>query len=470
MIDLEKLRDVYKERFGEPERVEHVEVPEREISLHEALTLSDDQIDEVAQTVRWDPRAWLLHFHRKDAQALGPLVYASFGASLQPPGHELFLTATVRWFGLERLIKRIFRAGVGDLAPLSILPCNIPATPFSAVLALPDEDGSFPLPGGRRALRIVPISPAEEQLAARDPQKLLALLRDAGAFVADPMRAPVVAGTRDQGRRANAGLLLWGMRSALHADQDNVAHILGLGLAPEGQAPPDDPFLAASRATLAHFEAAAAAILGAPDAPEIADESTRESRLLGILGDILSGSVDPYFDQLPPDLLPLSRAFMLLVLLAHPLVQPVLYEAATGEGLEPPNERGSQVAETRRVVERSVSAIGRLFRTVPRRELVALARRTLAETHGAYDPAQGVPWEVRAWADVAPPLCLAATPPPEEQGAAAAQALRASVERAAHLDTVLAAASGTARERFEKVASSMAEGFLLDVQRALRGE
>jgi hypothetical protein len=39
----------------------------------------------------------------------------------------------------------------------------------------------------------------------------------------------------------------------------------------------------------------------------------------------------------------------------------------------------------------------------------------------------------------------------------------------AHLQTVLAAATGTARERFEKVASSMAEGFMLDVQQALRG-
>ncbi len=121
---------------------------------------------------------------------------ATFGAAPFTGGHEVFLTSSLPFPYFDRIAGELVERHC-PLAPGRIVPIEIHWTPFKAVLLAPPAAGSIALGevlgAPRYALRLVPLTPMEVELAARSLDDLLARLGAAGALTAvDPMRDCVV--------------------------------------------------------------------------------------------------------------------------------------------------------------------------------------------------------------------------------------------------------------------------------------
>jgi hypothetical protein len=173
----EVLRSIYTARFG----------PLLETGIEPGLGVAVPELgadDEAAVLFRELTFASL-------TEADPRYVVASAGA-MSRAGHEVFLAAAAPFGGFAGVLEWLVR----DHAPLlpgTVIPTKLWLCPFDAVLLAPSEAGSIPLGevGGapRLALNVVPLTPAETELAACSIDRLVAALRSAGAlFVADPMR------------------------------------------------------------------------------------------------------------------------------------------------------------------------------------------------------------------------------------------------------------------------------------------
>jgi hypothetical protein len=125
------------------------------------------------------------------------LVLATFGAGPRTGGHEVFFALATPFPPLEWLLDDKAITGV-SLAPGLVLPLRIQDTPFTAILFAPADAGSiaFPLADGgtRYALRAIPLTDPERELAGESLEKLVRALREAGVLeVVDPLRDCVVA-------------------------------------------------------------------------------------------------------------------------------------------------------------------------------------------------------------------------------------------------------------------------------------
>jgi hypothetical protein len=148
-----------------------------------------------------------------------PVVYATLGAVHRPLRAEVFIMAKVPLMMCQDLFERVLVIHRAPIQALDVLPYRSAAKQFVAVLLAPPEDGSFAIgeEGGvmRYALRAIPLTPAELALAKDAPEKALAMLRTAGALVADPLRDCVVEPERTRAQRWSLARELtaeWGER------------------------------------------------------------------------------------------------------------------------------------------------------------------------------------------------------------------------------------------------------------------
>lgn len=146
--------------------------------------------------------------------------YATLGASEGPLKHELVLDALEPFAPYGDAVDTVARAAPA-LGPGVVIPRAIPGTPFTALLCLPvGAGGSFALgkaAAPSHALRLAPLTAAEQALAERAPDRVLDVLRAAFALHADRYRAclvdlpsPPPSARTDvalQRRRARAALL-----------------------------------------------------------------------------------------------------------------------------------------------------------------------------------------------------------------------------------------------------------------------
>ena len=309
MIEWQAVRDTYLERFGALHRSWAVETFDREpteedlADYHRAMALEE--------TLHF----FSLCFSRPEPPA-EPITYASFGAVRGGAGNEVFLVAAVRYEPFRCAVEDLARTGPRDIEPLGIVRYDMRLTSFDAMLVAPAADGTFTLGEEegflRHALRLVPITRAERGLAARDPERLLDLLRAAGALVADPLRACVVDPDGDPARRANAAALLAETRRRERTATESHERMRALG-PPEEMLVDSAQHAAEVRALLAFLEARVPAIVPEPDAPELSPEALAE-RFGTMLREVLGCSLDPYAGLVPARVGQLFRVFMSLTL------------------------------------------------------------------------------------------------------------------------------------------------------------
>jgi len=119
------------------------------------------------------------------------VVLATFGAAPRA-GHEVFLVSAVPFEGFGGVLEELWDHHT-PFSPGMVVPMKMWHTPFAAVLLAPPGAGSISLGdvGGteRFALRVIPLTRAEAELAADSVERLVSALRSAGVLDAvDPMR------------------------------------------------------------------------------------------------------------------------------------------------------------------------------------------------------------------------------------------------------------------------------------------
>jgi hypothetical protein len=358
MIDSQAARDLYLARFGQlfdrdditkpdPEEAtlqndlarfgplfeyDDVMEPDREEATQEDDLAGDEDRITVKETLQFQ----ILTFWTPEP-AGAAITYASLGVT----GDEFYLTAATPYEPFKRGVEELAGGSVAALEPLTVVRHSMRLTSFDAMLVAPADDGTFALGEVdgrlRRALRLVPITPAERLLAARDPERLLGLLRVAGALIADPVRPCVVAPEQGSARRANVAALLDEARRRARRASESHQKMCDLH-APEMVLEPARAFLATARATLAFLEERVPAILPESDAPELRPFEEQAAMLGALARDVMACSVEPYRGLVPRRVAELFVAFVCLALCTHPLLQPLTYEATMGAGRRPADD------------------------------------------------------------------------------------------------------------------------------------
>jgi hypothetical protein len=279
-------------------------------------------------------RFWILVFW--DEQRAGaPVVYATLGAQ----GPDVLLVAAAPFHGFERIVEQAAGEGLARLVPLQVARCSALDTPFKGFLVAPGADGSFTVedgPGaGRRVVRLVPLTSAERELAAREPREALDMLRAAGALVADPLRDCLInpAATAAFREKAVPATVRW-LRRRIAQHDATVVTLRDAGA--EANAIRGAEALArAARAGLAYVEA---------HVPEVPTDAALLARLEATPLDqresfVVDTLVERALDWVRPGLVPESEAafheLMSLLVRAHPDVFLPVHEVVTGERAPP---------------------------------------------------------------------------------------------------------------------------------------
>jgi hypothetical protein len=463
LVDWNAVRDVYLARFGEPWECAAI------TSGDGPAPDDDDDFDRMMAAEAETARSFLLTFW--NPQHDGSLTtYASFGTVQGCLGDEFFLTTVTPHQPFEMAVKDLAGSATRVLAPLTVVPYLVRLSAFDTMLVVPADDGPSTLGqiGGhvRRLLRLVPITRAERLLAVRDPERLLGLLRAGGALVADPLRACVVAPDQDGGRRANAGRLLEEARRSERLISENDKKMRAFG-APEVFLRAHEPALAKTRARLAFFEARVAAILPEPDAPELAGQEVRGARMSAVIREVMASSVDPYGGLVPHRVAEVLRVFMWALFSTHPVVYPIVYEAAMGEGRLPANSDPEGMLLAEQVEENVRSLLLKTIQTANARRLAAAGREAVKRETSAL-ARRGSSSKVLAWNAIVVSLCTQAADLGSKQGPAAEGALRDACTVAVGADFEPRLISGPAGVRLVRVASSVSKEFLRAYLRTTR--
>lgn len=248
-----------------------------------------------------------------------PMIYASLGA--RPA--EVTISSVVPFAEFKDTVANLAAGGgARKPSPLTLLPCRIERTPFEGVLIVPPEDGTLvvPVPGRSaiRAYRAVPVTGSELGLGQDAPERLLHLLRGAGALVVDPLRDCVLE--PELTRRfwqIERPLLLAHERRRLRASRTRLSFFRESG-APPMAAELEERLIATREALLAHVERSAAA------------EDRTAARLLGIesmLADLMDIGTKPFLAFVDDATLKAMRLFLMLVVQTHPEARALLHRA-----------------------------------------------------------------------------------------------------------------------------------------------
>ncbi|HSN99163.1 MAG TPA: hypothetical protein VLS89_12800, partial [Candidatus Nanopelagicales bacterium] len=241
-----------------------------------------------------------------------PIVYATLGA--RPA--EVTITSIVPFPEFKEAVSEL-AVGTRKLAPLEILPYRVERTPFEGVLILPPEDGTLvvPTPGKKRvhAYRAVPLTASELGLGLDAPERLLHLLREAGALIADPTRDCVLE--PDQTRRfwrTARPQILSRERRRLRASRVRLSFFHESG-APALYSDLEERLISVREALIEHIERT-----GTPDDLAAARALCVET----IFPDLADIGTKPFLAFLDPPTLDAIRLFLALVVLTHPDAPP----------------------------------------------------------------------------------------------------------------------------------------------------
>jgi hypothetical protein len=306
--------------------------------------------------------------------------YATLGASAGPLQHEIFLSSREASPTFADAVAAVARAAPA-LAFGAVLPHALPGTPFTALLVLPlaDKTGSFALGKAGAppyAFRLAPLTSAEQALAEREPDRVVALLRYADAFSVDRHRgclvdipAPAPAARTEiamDRRQTRAGLL------ALQAK------VLGEHGARGGL---DRPMSA--RLYRGHHE-------GLVDFSEA----------------VIEGALRPYLRH-PAPVVYLFAEFLYVTFATHPDAVRMIDRALDPRNLPQPHggDRGQiAVAATRRTVEGLAIAIARLHPGASDVALLARGAQAALDARATFDPGDEIPLDNHVWAAALPAM------------------------------------------------------------------
>jgi hypothetical protein len=401
----------------------------------------------------------------------GTVTYASFGATWGPAGNEIFLTSLTPYYAFEHAVKQLAAQVPRDLRPLGVVHHEVEYTLFDSMLVVPERDGTFVLGevegAVRHALRLVPITPAERQLATRDPERLLDLLRAQRALVADPLRGCVVEPESDGVRRANAAALLHHHQRKVRERTERYERMVAKR-APDVFLYYNGKSLNEARATLAYLEAHVPAILPEPDAPELLDKNARKERLEALLGEYLGRSFDPYAPLAPRRVAQIFCSFLVIALFSHPFVEPVTDQAVMGPGVRPARAHEHEEHKIRVLGFEVAAQLAKDLSLASPQALEKRAEEVVAEARRAFASGADGSWRLYAWSALVPAVCMTAADLGPLQGPAAEHALRHATQLLAHVDHEPELGSGPAPTRLARIVSAVTRDLFLEYQRASR--
>jgi hypothetical protein len=282
--------------------------------------------------------------------------------------------------------------------------------------------------------------------------------------VADPLRACIVQPEPDGGRRANVAALLREERRQLRVSIERLERFRALE-APECLIEAEEQLGEYRKRRIAYVESRLPAILPDPDDPELIDEDG-EKRCMALNVEIMRRAVRPYTVLLPRRAGRILGLFAYLVVLRHPRLFPLAYEAAMGPGREPGRDRGY---ETLGMLIHHLGDLLQELRVPGGRRKIAARAREIA--HAGREPVakrdDTLPLSAGVWSEIVVAVFLDALGP--AHGAAAEPALRRAVELAAAADRDPELASRPARDRLGKIAQVMSKALTRDYLRAVQG-
>ncbi len=310
----------------------------------------------------------------------GEPAYATLGASAGPLQHEIFLSSLDPFPTCAEAVEAVARAAPA-LAFGAVIPHALPGTPFTALLVLPleDEEGSFALGKAGAppyAFRLAPLTVAEQALAEREPDRVVALLRYACAFSVDRQRRclgdlpepPPAARTEIAMDRRQT-------RAALLALQ---AKVLG--------------------------EHGARKPMGRPVSARL--HRGRHEGLIDFSKAVIENALSPYVRH-PAPVAYLFAEFLYVTLATHPDAVRMIDRALDSRNLPQPHgdDPGQlAVAVSRRTVEALAVAIARCHPGESEAALVARGAQAALEARETFDPTDEIPLENHVWAAALPAM------------------------------------------------------------------
>ena len=313
-------------------------------------------------------------------QTGGP-VYGTLGASAGPLQHEIFLDALEPSPSCAEAIEAVARA-TPALAVGAVLPHAVPGTPFTALLVLPleDEHSSFALGKAGAppyAFRLAALTVAEQALAKREPDRVIALLRSAYAFNLDRHRGCLVdVPEPSPAARTEIAMDRRQIRAAFLALQANVLREQG------------------ARARLGERPVGTRLYRGAHGA------------LINFSENVIANALSPYLRH-PAPIVYLFAEFLYVTFATHPDAVRMIERALDPRNLPQPHggDHGQRaVAASRRTVEGLAIAIARFHPAESETALVARGAQAALDARATFDPVDEIPFENHVWAAALPAM------------------------------------------------------------------
>jgi hypothetical protein len=310
----------------------------------------------------------------------GEPAYATLGASAGPLQHEIFLGSLEPSPTFAEVVEAVARAAP-PLAFGAVLPHALPGTPFMALLVLPleDQEGSFALGKAGAppyAFRLAPLTAAEQALAEREPDRVVALLRYACAFSVDRHRGCLVdVPEPPPAARTEIAMDRRQTRAALLALQAKV-------LAEHGARKGVDRPVSARL------------------------YRGRHEGLINFSEAVIENALSPYVRH-PAPVAYLFAEFLYVTLATHPDAVRMIDRALDPRNLPQPHggDPGQlAVAATRRTVEGLAVAITRFHPGESEAALVARGAQAVLEARETFDPADEIPLANHVWAAALPAM------------------------------------------------------------------
>jgi len=312
----------------------------------------------------------------------GEPFYATLGASAGPLQNEIYLGSLEPSPSCAEAVEAVARAAPA-LALGAVIPHALPGTPFTALLVLPlaDREGSFALGKAGAppfAFRVAPLTTAEQALAEREPERVIALLRYAHALSFDPHRACLVDVPEPAPvTRTEIAMDRRQTRAALLALQANVLREHGKRGDRLG------PRTLSTRLYRGHQEG-----------------------LIMFTESVIILALSPYLRH-PAPVVYLFAEFIYVTLAAHPDAVRLLDRALDPRNL-PQTQSGDPgqhaVAACRRTVEGLAIAIARLHPGESESALVARGAQAAIEARETFDPEDEIPLANHVWAAALPAM------------------------------------------------------------------
>ncbi len=321
----------------------------------------------------------------------GEPVYATLGASAGPLQHEIFLSSLDPCPLCAEAVEAVARAAPA-LAFGAVIPHALPGTPFTALLVLPlelkldedededeDKEGSFALGKAGAppyAFRLAPLTVAEQALAEREPDRVIALLRYANAFSVDRHRRCLVdLPEPPPAARTEMAMDRRQTRAALLALQ---AKVLG--------------------------EHGAREPMGRPMTGRL--HRGRHEGLINFSKAVIEHALSPYLRH-PAPVAYLFAEFLYVTLATHPDAVRMIDRALDPRNLPQPqggDPRKLAAEVNRRTVEGLAVAITRFHPGESEAELVARGAQAALEARESFDPTDEIPLENHVWAAALPAM------------------------------------------------------------------